>query len=113
LAETTNPQIVAFSNTRVRPLADELFKAYNLITAFVAEYNAQGIGALITAAGASQIIADGSLTDGRSRITGGDIFLLKTYADDLKFMMEQDITATPGDGKRTALVAKVEVHGLG
>ena len=83
MAEITNAQVVAFANNRVRPLADKLNRARNEALEVLADYNAQGIGSLINAAGDSNLIADGSAVDGRPRMSGGDIYNLVTLIDAL------------------------------
>lgn len=107
----TSPQLKAFSNEKARPLADTLYAMYFELVSFQDEYNSKNIGTEINNLGAGNTVDDGSDVDGRTRITGGDLFLLKTIVDDLKFWAEQDATATPSDGKRLALFAKIEVNG--
>ena len=70
MAETTDPQVTTWANTRVRSLADKAAALNAALVAYKSDYTAQGIAALVNAAGASQVIADGSATDGRPRITG-------------------------------------------
>lgn len=111
MPEITDPQVIKFSNEKVRILGDHLYGLYLGLVDFETEYVAKDIGTLITNAGPSNLIADGSETDGRTRITGGDIFLLKILSDDLKFFLEQQVTATPSDGTRLALMGKIEVNG--
>ena len=72
----TDPQVIAFANTRVRPMADRMFSLYLESQAFLAEYTAGDIGTQIDTAGAGEILVDGSAVDGRTEITGGDIYNL-------------------------------------
>lgn len=83
MAEITTPAVVAFSNNRVRPLADKLIRARRELKAVVEEYNDQNIGSLINTGGAGNLIADGSLTDGRPRLVGGDLYNFVTLLQDL------------------------------
>lgn len=73
MPDNSNPQVVAFSNTEIRPMADKMYGAYYKAKSVVQNYNTDGIGALISAAGASNLIGDGSDVDGRTRISGDDI----------------------------------------
>lgn len=83
MAEITTPAVVAYSNNRVRPLADKLIAARRLAQAAIEEYNDQNIGSQINAAGDANLIADGSATDGRPRMVGGDIYNFVTLLQDL------------------------------
>jgi hypothetical protein len=83
MPEITNPQVVAFANNRVRPIADKLIRARRDLQAVVEEYTDQNVGSLIDAAGDGNLIADGSATDGRPRLAGGDIYNLITLLQDL------------------------------
>jgi hypothetical protein len=64
----TNPTAVLFSNTQVRPMADLLGQAYYAAKQIVNNWNATGMSSLIT--NDSNVIVDGSATDGRNQITG-------------------------------------------
>jgi hypothetical protein len=75
VATITDPRVIAWSDQRARTLADatEIFVAKLL--AYQADYAAQGIAALITAGGATNLVGDGSVTgpDGRQQVIGNDI----------------------------------------
>lgn len=83
MALNSNPQVIAYSNNRVRPLADKLIRARRDLKAAVEEYNDQNIGSLINAAGDGNILADGSATDGRPQMVGGDLYNFVTLLQDL------------------------------
>jgi hypothetical protein len=69
----TDAQVVRFANERARVVADALTSLDYLLAGWQADYAAQGIAAKITAAGGSELVADGSDVDGRPRITGNQI----------------------------------------
>lgn len=104
MAEISNPQVVAFSNQELRPLADLLFKAYYKALELDQNYVANNIGTLIDAGGASNLLNDGSLTDGRTRISGGDIYNFVTLISDLITFLE-----SPG---RLDVITKPHVNGV-
>lgn len=59
----SNPQAIAFSNGRVRPICDEMCTAYLSAKKLLAEWQAQNIAAVIP--NDANQIADGSQVDGR------------------------------------------------
>jgi len=74
MADITNPQIVKFSNERVRTIADSVTRLAYTVDAFLADWNAQGInGLLIADPERLNPVADGSRTDGRPFVTGAEI----------------------------------------
>jgi hypothetical protein len=114
MADITNQQIVVWSNTRARTLADRLAALYPVIQAYVTDYAAQGIGALIIAAGSSNNVSDsvgGPGADGRSIVTGttiGPNFLACVNA--LKTVL--DTTAVVGVGTPVNnTVNQIQVNG--
>ena len=64
----TNPQAVAFCNSRVRVIADQLAQAYYACLALQNDWFAQGVGAVLT--NTSDVVDDRSDVDGRAPITG-------------------------------------------
>jgi hypothetical protein len=78
MPDITDPQVVVFANNRIRPLADKLYSAYYAAKSVNQDYNAGDIGTQINTAGSGNLIADGSEVDGRTRITGGDIYNMIT-----------------------------------
>lgn len=93
-AEDDDPQVVAFSNNRVRPMADVIYSAYYRAKSVIADYNAGDIGTKINNEGPSELIADGSATDGRTRITGGDIYNFIGACQELVDYVEGGAVAT-------------------
>ena len=89
MAEITNPQVVNFANNDMRILGDMLTKLNIRSAAASATYSAADLGTVITAAGSSNLITDGSEIDGRTRCTGGDIFNMVTLLNDLATFMTQ------------------------
>lgn len=63
-------------------MADKLYQAWFQAKQMLEDYTAGGIGALITAGGSSNLIADGSETDGRNRISGDNVFNLVTAVEE-------------------------------
>jgi hypothetical protein len=104
MAELTNAQLVAYSNQVLRPAADVIARLDKHLVPIRAEYDAKNLGSVIEAGGAGEMIADGSTTDGRTRVTGGDIYNLITLIDALKTFMD-------ASGRRS-VVAKWQVNGL-
>lgn len=90
------PQIIQWANQRSRTIADDLERLYAIITAYQSDYAAQGINALITAAGNTDIIDDGSSVDGRSQITGLQLQNLNAALTQIKTAL--DTTLVPGVG---------------
>jgi len=87
----TNPRAVSFSNEKIRTAADKLAQAYYTAKAVMQEYYAENLGELYTPLG--DTIEDGSLTDGRKRITANDALLLITRCSDLVADMEANNNA--------------------
>lgn len=104
MAEITNAQVVDLANTYLRQIADDLQSLVLNAPLVVATYTQRDAGTTITAAGASNLVADGSASDGRTRVTGGDIFNLITLLNDLVTFFTQG---------RKDVVAKWQVNGLG
>lgn len=89
----TNPQAILVANTKIRPLCDRMAQLYNAFKAAQIEYVAEGWGALFPAD--SEIIADGSATDGRTPITNSDVrtFML---TDAVSFLNALEATSNAG-----------------
>lgn len=90
MPDITSPQAVRFCNEDVRPLADVMVGAYDSLKAFVAEWDANGLGAIIT--NTVDMIADNSDQDGRYQITGAKVNSMYTAANSLITWFE---TGTP------------------
>ena len=98
-----NPQLVEFCNDELRQIGDRL-KALDIRTAAaVAEYNARNLGTVINDGGSSNNVLDGSASDGRTVVTGGDVFNLITLIQEL-----QTFFAVSG---RRDVIAKWNVNG--
>jgi hypothetical protein len=105
-----NPQVVRFSNEKVRTIADRFVSAYYALLDTQATYTANGIAALINAEGASGTIEDGSAVDGRSRITG--IAVINNNAALTQLKTALDTTLIPGVGTSVmALLNTIQVNG--
>jgi hypothetical protein len=104
MPELTNPQLVAYANEVLRPAADALARLDAKAPGMRAEYDAKNLGTAIEAGGAVNLIADGSATDGRTRVAGGDVYNLVTLIDDFS-------TWVSANGRRDVL-AKWQVNGL-
>lgn len=107
MADISNPQVVAFSNQRIRPLCDQMYSLYYNAKAVVADYNAGDIGTKIDAGGAGNNIADGSSTDGRTVITGGDIYNVITWAQQIINFVENQAVST---ADRLSVISKPHVN---
>ena len=64
----TNPQAVKFCNEQARTKADLYAQAYYAFKALVDTWSAQNIGAVIP--NTADVVEDGSISDGRTQITG-------------------------------------------
>jgi hypothetical protein len=110
MADITDPQIVRWSNERARVLADRLEQAEAAINAYLADWTAQGVSALITAAGATNAIADGSETDGRQRVTGTKLVNMRAALLQLQTALDTTLVAGVGATAKSILDG-VQVNG--
>lgn len=65
------PEIVRFSNERLRPLCDAGQSAFRSAVHFLAEWDAKGLGDTIP--NTDDVVADGADVDGRGAVTGADM----------------------------------------
>lgn len=79
-----NPQLIAFANENLRPLANALVDLNQRLIPTMEEYEAKNLGTIISDGGAGELIVDGSAQDGRTPVTGGDVFNLITLVTDLQ-----------------------------
>jgi hypothetical protein len=79
-----NPQLVDFCNTELRQIADKFVALKIRIDSAHAEYNQRNLGTIINDGGSSNPVLDGSLTDGRTIATGGDVFNIVTLMTDMQ-----------------------------
>ena len=103
MAELNNAQLVEFCNKTLRPLADQLQTIVTKLPLTEAVYNARNLGTVITDGGAENLITDDSQSDGRTRVTGGDVFNLITLIQDMQTFLTQG---------RKDVIAKWQVNGL-
>ena len=89
MAEINSPQLTDICNNNLRQLADLMTRLNIRNDAAVATYNARDLGTIINAAGSSNLITDGSETDGRTRVVGGDVFNMVTLLQDFATFMTQ------------------------
>lgn len=101
----TDPQVIRFFNDRFRQYADLAVRFRRASIALYEDFQAQDLGTQIEAAGAGEIIADGSETDGRSQVTGGDGYALVNIARDVA------VTNPFFDAGRVTAINKVQVNG--
>lgn len=77
----SNVQVVRFCNETIRPLADAYASLYYAAKRAGAEWTAQGMDALIP--NTTDVIVDGSESDGRTQITGANVRGLVTHINGL------------------------------
>lgn len=81
-----NPQAIKFSNEQLRPLADQIAKAYRNAKIVLTRFQIQGMIQNIPQD--DEIIDDGSVTDGRNVITNNDCHNLLASAAALVNLVE-------------------------
>lgn len=106
-AEIDDPQVVAFANNKARKMAEHIYSAYYSAKIVLQAYNSGAIGSKIDAAGAGNLISDGSANDGRTRITGGDIYNLITACEELIDYVEGNAVTT---ANRVDVITKPHVN---
>ena len=89
MPELNNPQLVEFCNSDLRQVADALVRLDSRTSDAAATYLARNLGTVINDGGSTELIADGSATDGRTRCAGGDVFNLVTLMADLQTFLTQ------------------------
>jgi hypothetical protein len=108
---SSDQQVITFSQTYGRPLADELERTLLKCQAFLDVWTAGGISALITADGAGDTINDGSAMDGRLQITGTQ--LVNRRAGVLQVRDALGVTAVSGVGATVKTICDgIQVSGL-
>lgn len=94
-----DPQVVKFCNESLRPTADKLVAALYAATALVQAYDATGIAAKLgTDDTFSNMIEDGSATDGRPPISAGGV---KLTVENIRTLLAQ-LNAVPETGPSLA-----------
>jgi len=104
-----NAQVVLFANTKIRPVCDDLYQVYYKAKSIIQDYNSGSIGSLINAAGAAEILSDGSATDGRTQITGNDIYNVITALSQFVAYVEGTSVST---ADRREVITKPHVNGI-
>jgi hypothetical protein len=72
MAEINDPQLTEFCNADLRQIADVMVRLDSRTFDANATYVARNLGTVIDTGGSSNLITDGSATDGRTRVAGGD-----------------------------------------
>lgn len=89
MPEINNPQLREFCNADLRQVADLLVQIDARSSDSIETYNARNLGGVIDAAGAGNLITDGSETDGRTRVVGGDVYNMVTLLQDFQTWLTQ------------------------
>ena len=71
MANITNPEVVAFANEKIRRLADMHVAHYRTCKQFKTLWDTLGYGAIFAVSN-SDVVVDGSATDGRHTMTSFD-----------------------------------------
>ncbi len=100
----TNPQAVRFANEEVRTVSDKAAAYYWQAKAFLTEWDANDLGAVIPN-DAVEIVVDGSAEDGRGPITGEDINDLRTHIETMVADLEANANL------KLNILLKIEVNG--
>lgn len=88
MANIDNPQARRFSNEIMRPIADQLMKTYRTLDTFMLEV--VNFESAVSAAQDSDVILDGSETDGRTPLTKFNVGEFKYRINELKTYFESD-----------------------
>jgi len=77
MPDNTNAQVITFCNQQLRPACDRLESAIRTARQLVANYSAEGIGALVVGNDTltNEYIGDGYEYDGRTPLLGYDVDL--------------------------------------
>lgn len=73
MAEITDPQVIKFCNEKIRPLADLVYSSYYKSLSLTSDYENGKINELLSIWGSEDLVADGSETDGRTRLSRQDL----------------------------------------
>ena len=109
MATINDAQVIRWANERSRSIADRLAELSAAMSAYQSDYAAQGIAAKIVAAGASNLVADGSDVDGRPQISGTQIVNLKAAIDAIVNAMATNVAGV--GSPTTTIVAAIQVNG--
>ena len=87
MADITDPQVVKFSNERLRPLARRVLELFNDVAATEAEWNGF-IFALISGNDGADVLDDNRQSQGVSILDKDDISLMVTRLGELKDVLD-------------------------
>ena len=97
-----NAQLSDFCNAELRQIADQLQRLKIRTAAATAIYYARNLGNVIDSAGPSNAVDDGADLDGRTIVTGGDVYNVVGLLNDLTTFLNSD---------RQQVIAKWNVNG--
>jgi hypothetical protein len=83
-----NAQLVEHCNDELRQLGDMATRFITRVKAAKAEYIARNLGTIINDGGASNLIVDGSASDGRTPVTGGDVYNIQTFFNNVEAVFD-------------------------
>lgn len=104
MADITDPAAIVFSNERIRQAADLMAQGYFRAKAAIAAYDAKNLDAVFGANSGGDTLADGSDTDGRTPILGGEVQAMIQGLRDFVADMEAN------SNLKHNLVMKIAVH---
>jgi hypothetical protein len=110
MPDITDPQVVVWANERARTIADALVAFEAKLGGWQSDYAAQSIASQISAAGASELVADGSDVDGRPRITGNQIINLHAAIAQVRTAISTTLVSGVGSPPKTIADA-IQVNG--
>ncbi len=113
MANITDNRVIVWSDTRARTMADRLVCDLIKLQTYQVDYAAQGIGALITTGGGTNLVGDTSVTlvDGRRQVLGNDIGANFIAAVN-QLVTAWNVTLVTGTGLTvSALMNLVQVNG--
>lgn len=97
----TDASALAFSNNKVRPLADAQAKLYNQCVQVINAWNAGSYSTFFP--NDATVVSDGSPADGRHAIAGSDVNNIITRAIALKNYFERGTLDTSGTANNATL----------
>lgn len=107
-----SPLLARFVNEKARVAADELDQAFNTIARYAERYVSEGIANEMSGLTNPDRIEDGSLQDGRPKITVAEVKFLNLMAPLVKTFIETP-QATLGNRTIKEIVSGCSVNGQG
>ncbi len=101
MAEINDPQLARFCNEKIRPLANALWESYFRSDALVEDYDVVGIDTILGKAADEDLVADGSESDGRTRISAQDVRNMHKLLDEFKNFLDGEVQ--PGISRLQAI----------